>query len=86
MINWVKLYDLALDRQRLFWEIEPTRTSKLVDWIANRINRRLAGYEAMKKELIGRSTWNDRDAWVLGNSDCAREALSICQDAEKEPK
>jgi hypothetical protein len=62
------------------------RHEKIERWIANRINRRLAGYEAMKEELIGRSTWNDRDSWVMGNRDCAIEALSICQDAEKDYK
>jgi GrpB-like predicted nucleotidyltransferase (UPF0157 family) len=68
MINWAQL---LLDAEQRWIEEavdggpKYDRAVKFRDWIANRINRRLAGYEAVKRELeyveektkaLGRST------------------------------
>jgi hypothetical protein len=65
MIDWPLLLAATIVRRGTIYNVVYDRYSDVALWIANRINRRLAGYEAVKRELeyveektkaLGRST------------------------------
>jgi hypothetical protein len=49
MIDWPLLLAATIVRRGTIYNVVYDRYSDVALWIANRINRRLAGYEAMKK-------------------------------------